>query len=393
MPRPASLIPAYRKHSSGQARVTINGRDYLLGPFGSVASRAEYDRIIAEYLESGRSASFGISREGVTVAMVMADYLAHAKAYYGTGASSELHRIKLAIRPIKALYASMNAAEFGPEQFKAVRQTLIRGGGARTTINAHMKRVVRMFKWAAAEGKVPAAVHSTLTLISSLRRGRTEAKETKPVGPVSQEVVDATVAFLQPTVADMVRVQLLTGCRPSEICKLTPRMIDRSADVWTATLGEHKTAHHGHVRTLYIGPKAQAILLTYLAKPADEAMFRPCDAAEERRKRDHDERVVPLSCGNRPGKSNRPKTRGKTRVPGTVYTVPVYARAIKRAAEKAGVEHWSPNRLRHSRGTEVRSRFGLDAAAAILGHSEVGVTQVYAEQDRQKAIEVARRIG
>jgi len=30
MPRPKSLIPPYRRHSSGQARVTINGRDHLL---------------------------------------------------------------------------------------------------------------------------------------------------------------------------------------------------------------------------------------------------------------------------------------------------------------------------------------------------------------------------
>lgn len=393
MSRPKAAFPSYRRHRSGQARVTINDRDYYLGPYGTRASKAEYDRIVGEYLASGRSLSFGLEVPQITIAMVMADYLAFAKSYYGTEPSSEWHRIKLAIKPLKSLYAALPASEFAPEHFKTARQMLIDAGGARTTINAHMKRVVRMFKWAAAEGKLPAAVYSTLTLISSLRRGRTEAKETRPVGPVSQEVVDATVAFLQPTVADMVRVQLLTGCRPSEICKLTPRMIDRSADVWTATLGEHKTAHHGHARTLYIGPKAQAILLPYMAKPADEALFRPCDAAEERRKRDHDKRVVPLSCGNRPGKSNRPKTKGKSRVPGTSYTVPVYARAIARAAKAAGVEHWSPNRLRHSRGTEVRSKFGLDAAASILGHSEVAVTQVYAEQDRARALEVARLTG
>lgn len=175
----------------------------------------------------------------------MADYLSYAKKYYGTELSSEWHRIKLAIKPIKALYVALPAADFGPVQFKAIRQTLITTGGARTTINAHMKRIVRMFKWAAAEGKLPASVHGTLTLISGLRRGRTEAKETEPVKPVPEGVVDATLKHLLPTVADMVRVQLLLGCRPSEICKLTANMIDQSGDVWTATLGEHKTAHHG----------------------------------------------------------------------------------------------------------------------------------------------------
>lgn len=129
--------------------------------------------MVAEYLASGRSGSFGATSGQITMAMLMRGYLSYAKKYYGTGLSSEVHRIKLAIKPIKAMYPNHSAVEFGPQQFKAVRQKLIEGGGARTTINAHMKRIVRMFKWAASEGTLPASVHDTLKLISSLRRGRT----------------------------------------------------------------------------------------------------------------------------------------------------------------------------------------------------------------------------
>ncbi len=43
--------------------------------------------------------------------------------------------------------------------------------------------------------------------------------------------------------------------------------------------------------------------------------------------------------------------------------------------------------------TEVRKKFGLEAAASLLGHTEIGVTQVYAEADRQRAIEVVRNLG
>ena len=42
-------VPSYRKHSSGQARVTFNGKDYLQGPYGSPASKEAYGRLIAEY--------------------------------------------------------------------------------------------------------------------------------------------------------------------------------------------------------------------------------------------------------------------------------------------------------------------------------------------------------
>jgi hypothetical protein len=60
MPLLTQSVPKYRKHKqSGQAIVTINGRDYLLVPHGTKASRLEYDRLITEWLSSGRSASYG----------------------------------------------------------------------------------------------------------------------------------------------------------------------------------------------------------------------------------------------------------------------------------------------------------------------------------------------
>ena len=57
-------------------------------------------------------------------------------------------------------------------------------------------------------------------------------------------------------------------------------------------------------------------------------------------------------------------------------------------------EHrWSPNQLRHAAATEIRREFGLEAAQVILGHSQANVTQVYAERDLAKGLEVARQIG
>ena len=97
-----------------------------------------------------------------------------------------------------------------------------------------------------------------------------------------------------------------------------------------------------------------------------------------------------MSCGNKPG-SNVVKKPMKA--PGTSYNTASYGNAIRYACRKAGVVPWAPNRLRHSLATQVRKSDGLEAAAVILGHSEVGVTQIYAEADRAKAIEVVRRIG
>ena len=47
---------------------------------------------------------------------------------------------------------------------------------------------------------------------------------------------------------------------------------------------------------------------------------------------------------------------------GDVYDTRAYARAIARCCEEAGVTHWHPNQLRHTHATEVRKRYGLEAA-------------------------------
>jgi hypothetical protein len=52
-------VPSYRKHASGQARVTINGKDDLLDPYGSPPNKEAHGRPIAEYGASGNSLSFG----------------------------------------------------------------------------------------------------------------------------------------------------------------------------------------------------------------------------------------------------------------------------------------------------------------------------------------------
>ena len=48
-------VPAYRRHKpSGQAVVTLCGKDHYLGRWNTKASRSEYDRLIGEWLAAGR---------------------------------------------------------------------------------------------------------------------------------------------------------------------------------------------------------------------------------------------------------------------------------------------------------------------------------------------------
>ena len=122
-------IPSYRLHkASGQAMVTLDGKDFYLGTHGTAKSRAEYDRLIAEWLANGRSIA-ARSRE-LTVSEVILAFLRHAKKYYaqpdGTP-GQEYGNIKVALGPVRRLYGRTKAAEFGPTALKACRQLFLEG--------------------------------------------------------------------------------------------------------------------------------------------------------------------------------------------------------------------------------------------------------------------------
>lgn len=117
--------------------------------------------------------------------------------------------------------------------------------------------------------------------------GRTTAREAELVKPISPEAVEATIKHLPPVVADMVRLQSLLECRPGEVCKITPVMVDRSNDVSEIHLEKHKTVWRGKKRTIYCCPKAKMILAPYLLRGANDHCFSPIEADKQRREARH----------------------------------------------------------------------------------------------------------
>lgn len=384
--------PKYRLHKpTGQAVVTIAGRDHYLGKHNTAASREQYRRWIVEYLQNGGAGGVDRQQE-ITVVEVLAAYVRFAKGYYRKNGkpTREYEKVVEVSGYIKRLYSRSRAVEFGPLALKAVRQQMLEADLSRGVINKHCQVVRRIFKWAAAEELVPASIHQALMTVDGLRKGRTTARETLPVMSVDDATVAATLEYLPEVVADMVRLQRASGMRPMEVCLVRPCDIDRSKEVWLYRPESHKTEHHGRERVVPIGPKAQEVLLKYLARDSMAYCFRPCESEAKRLALRAANRIVPLSCGNRTG-SNRKRRPKKSA--GDKYSTVTYRRAIHRACKKAKVENWAPNRLRHTVGTKVRKAFGLEASQVILGHSNANVTQVYAERDLAKAVEVARRIG
>src|SRR4051794_21016656 len=72
--------PSYRLHKpTGQAVVTIEGRDLYLRKHGSPRSRAEYDRVIAEWLANGRRLA---TPSDLSVVELIRAYYRHFEGYY-----------------------------------------------------------------------------------------------------------------------------------------------------------------------------------------------------------------------------------------------------------------------------------------------------------------------
>jgi len=409
--------PAYLLHkATGQARVRIDRKDHYLGPHGSPQSLERYNALVTAW--------FGGGQTGVPISIdcLALLHLQYAKGYYVKDGqeTGEVDNLRDALKPLIRLCGTLLAADFGPLKLKTVRQSMIESGLCRTTINRRVDRIRRMFRWAVENEYVTAHVVTALDTVPGLRRERSAAREPEPVMPVSSAIVEATLPHLPKVVADMVSFQRLTGCRPGEVCQIRPCDVDRSDEVWVFRPASHKSQHHGRERRIFVGPKAQAILLPYLLRSPEAYCFSPLESEQQRRAAAHERRKTPLSCGNRPGTNRRATRQHQAR---DRYVKAAYARAVVRgcavafgmpsdlrkiskgltakerklAKERAAAwraEHcWSPNQLRHTAATEIRQRFGLEAAQAALGHRAADVTQIYAERDFGLAASVAKQIG
>jgi len=424
MPR-RKTVPKYSLHKpSGRARVVIAGKQVYLGVYGSPESRERYLQFIASSTRTGNEPvvagvdahrAVGVTAYGgvaaadpnLTINELILRFLIFANKYYARNGkpTGEYANMRDSMRPVRALFSHGRAWDFGPKALKAIQQHMIDSEGlSRRVINSRINRIRRMFKWAVSEELVPAPVFQALCTVAGLKYGRTTARETSPVTPVDDRWVDATLPFLAPQIADMVRVQRLTGARPADVTMMRWQDIDRTGDVWIYRPMDHKTRYLGHDRAVAIGPQAQTILQKYLDRLPTVHIFSPAEAEAWRRNEraklpsKRRTKVYPSELKKRDRiKALRAKRR-RCRPPAARYVTPSYYMAVQygiRKAAKSGViiPAWFPNQLRHSRATEVRRDHGIEAAQVVLGHAKADVTQVYAERNLELAKSVARKTG
>ena len=314
----------------------------------------------------------------------------------------------------------------------------------RTLINRRMDRVKRVFKWATAEELVAVSVYQSLRTLAGLKRGRSEARESDAVRPADPAHVAATLPFLGTHLRAMVELQQFTGMRPGEVCGLSFAEVEVRGDLWVYRPGQHKTAHRGGRREIILGPKARAVIVSFLRRGGDPpdgfghidpndpgqrtARLIMADAYDDVGRhrdaillRDVARPVVMVAgcvvdpeaplfspAGSRDewAREARAKRRSKVppsqqtrrkenpeRAPRAWYDASAYGHAVTRAAGRACVPHWHPNQLRHTLATEIRRLYGVEGAQVVLGHARADVTQVYAERNFALAARIAREVG
>ncbi len=371
MPR-LKTRPPKMSRDRRQAIVWIDGQRLYHGRWNSPEAEENYNRLIAEWVSNGKQLPqpSTAAAEPATVTEVLLAYWRYAKDRYS---SAEAGTIKQALHRVRALYGSEPVTSFGPKRLRTVRDAMIQAGWSRGHINKQI------------------SIYRRLQTVEPLKRGEV-ANEGRAFRPVPRSAIRRVRRHVTRPVRVLIDLQLLTGARADELVRLRPKDLDVSGSVWTVTYDcsdssrSHKTLHHGKVRTIYFGPRAQRLLKMYMTpgRPLDRPILSPRDAdLDGKQRRGHK--------GRRANQQPTPK-KTKRRI-GEAYTTASYRRCIHRACEKANVEKWGPHRLRHNAATSLRRQFGIDVASTVLGHSSLVVTMTYAEANDRRAREAMCRVG
>jgi hypothetical protein len=121
--------------------VAINGKCHYLGLYGSKASKLEYDRLVNQWLVSGRDSRFGVSDDDsgeITVTELINKFRLYCEKRYrrddGTPTGS-IQTIKAIMKRLRQRYGDYAVSDFRPLAMKEFIQSMVSDDLSRTYIN------------------------------------------------------------------------------------------------------------------------------------------------------------------------------------------------------------------------------------------------------------------
>lgn len=357
MPRKATWPPVPKPHASGRSRVLWKGRDHYLPPIGHPDHQREYAALLARLL-AGEEAP-ATPRGGTVRACVIA-------WLKGPGASMEAKErdhYDHALDALRRECGGLPAERFDAGALERVCGRMVRAlGWSRQHARHQAARIKAAWRWLERHGHVPKGSWANLRTLPGLGEHERAARDAPRVTACGWPELARVCRRARAEVRAMLLLGWFSGMRPGEVCRMTPGEVDTSGEEWIYRPGKHKNSHRGQARAVVLGPTCRKILAPWLEglRP-DEYVFKP-----QRR-------------------------RGRVR---EHYTPQTFAQAVRRAAERAGVEGFHAYRNRHAAKDRVTREQGLDAARSFLGQKSLFTTNDYGDAlDLELARRAARRLG
>lgn len=354
----APKLPTMGRHSSGQARVTLNGKVHYLGAFGTLAAQQAYAELLAKWESNGRR-PLDPTPDCMQVGKVrdvfdaFTSYVDDTKRYTKDGVPTAARRVvQVAIDEFLKSFGDVPVRNLSDvllvqhRDWLERRVHLTRGG-----INKKMGLLRAALKWAKQRGHITRAQWLTCNDVEPLTKAECGGRDQKrPKRAVTLAEVEQVAAVAPPQVARMLRVQAAIGCRPGEIARMNWNDISTATTDVDGTLCRvytvrgAKNEHHGKGSTTYALPPG---VVELLGTPSAPGAF-----------------VFPSP------------------VTGRGYNSHAYRNAIARACVRAGIPSFGPHCVRHGFLTRAANRYGVLAAAAAANHSDTRTTATYLHQSR-----------
>lgn len=262
-------------------------------------------------------------------------------------------RTHYAIKPLEDLQGSTLVSRYTPKKLKALRDTMICGGKlSRGEINARLARIKACFKWGVSEELVTKEVSYGLSTVENLEAGDYGTRDNDINRDLCVAHVETTLQHLSKDFADVIRIMLETGARPSEVLRLRAEEVVREGDLWHALLANHKMAYKGKPRVLVFTKAAQTVLMPRMLRSKGGLLFKGRKGA---------------------------------------YDYHALQRAVQRACTAAKVKPWTPYAIRHHVATQIATKLDEQDAGVVLGHSSGKVTARYVHNLIERTKVVVRR--
>jgi integrase len=179
----------------------------------------------------------------ITLYELLETYLKHNQ-YLDSG---DCFATKRAFTLLFELFPNVDTSSFSALNLLEFQQFLVSKEYCRNYCNKLVKLFRTVLNWGAQFDLVSYNLVYKLNRVKLLRFGQMQVRESKQRKNVPDDNIQAIIPHIKPVVADMLRLQLLSAMRPSEVCRMKPEEIDMDYDGinWLYSPPKHKTAWRG----------------------------------------------------------------------------------------------------------------------------------------------------